>query len=96
MSSYQSSPNLDLETRRRRVRFRSWHRGTREADLILGPFADHAAAGLTGPELDQYEALLEEADADVLAWLTGGAPVPAAFDTPLLRRIAAHGRGNAD
>lgn len=85
-----------LEARRRRARFRSWHRGTREADLILGPFADEAAAGLTGPELDQYEALLEEADADVLGWVTGGTSVPAALDTPLLRRIAARSRGNAD
>ena len=26
--------------RRKRLRFRAWHRGIREADLILGPFAD--------------------------------------------------------
>lgn len=85
-----------LEARRRRARFRSWHRGTREADLILGPFADALIAALTEPELDQYEALLEEADADLVKWTTGEAQAPVALDTPLLRRIVAHSRGLAD
>jgi len=85
-----------LGVRRRRARFRSWHRGTREADLILGPFADARIDRLSGPELARYEALLEEADADILQWVTGAAPVPAEFDTPLLRMIAAHSRGRAD
>lgn len=78
-----------LDSRRRKLLFRSWHRGIREMDLVLGGFADAAIAGLTAPELDQYEKLLEVQDADLLAWVTGADPVPAAFDTALLARIIA-------
>ncbi len=66
----------DLEIRRRRLRFRSWHRGTKETDLILGRFADTYVAGFDADQLARYEALLEEEDPDIYAWLTGGQPVP--------------------
>lgn len=78
-----------LDQRRRKLLFRSWHRGIREMDLILGGFADTGLATLTDAELDQYEHLLELQDADLLAWVTGTQPVPAAFDTPLLKKIMA-------
>jgi antitoxin CptB len=84
-------PNLD--TRRRRARFRSWHRGMREADLILGRFADGRIAALTEAELEQYEALLDMPDADLLKWVTGEQPVPAAYDTDLFRQISAGSGG---
>ncbi len=54
-----------LDARRRKLLFRSWHRGIREMDLILGGFADAAIATLTDAELDQYEHLLELQDADL-------------------------------
>ena len=85
-------PEPDIDTRRRRARFRSWHRGTREADLVLGPFADEAIGTLTETELAQYEALLEAPDVEILKWITGEAPVPAAFDTALLTKIIARFR----
>lgn len=78
-----------LDSRRRKLLFRSWHRGIREMDLILGGFADAEIATLTVPELDQYERLLEIQDADLLAWVTGTQPVPAGFDTALIARIIA-------
>jgi len=78
-----------LEQRRRKLLFRSWHRGIREMDLILGGFADREIATLTDAEMDQYELLLEVQDADILSWVTGTSPVPAAFDTPLLNKIVA-------
>jgi antitoxin CptB len=78
-----------LDARRRKLIFRSWHRGIREMDLILGSFADSAMATLTDAELDQYEHLLELQDADILSWFTGGQSVPAAFDTELLKKIMA-------
>ncbi len=78
-----------LDQRRRKLLFRSWHRGIREMDLILGGFADGAIGSLTDAELDQYEHLLEVQDADILSWVTGQHPVPAAFDTPLLNKIMA-------
>ena len=83
----QDTADSDLDTRRRRARFRSWHRGMREMDLILGRFADESIARLNEAELTQYEALLEIPDGDLLKWMTGEQPVPADIDTPLFRDI---------
>ena len=77
----------DIEVRRRRLRYRSWHRGTRETDLILGRFADACLADLTAEQLDRYAALLEKSDPDIYDWLTGRAPVPAALDTDVFRLL---------
>jgi len=73
--------------RRKRLLFRSWHRGTREADLLLGSFADRHLHELTTAELDLYERLLEENDADLWDWLTGQAPEPEQYRSPMLERI---------
>jgi antitoxin CptB len=81
--------SLGLETRRRRILFRAWHRGMRENDLLLGQFADAQVCGLNEVEIDQFEHLLEALDRDVFAWLTGEVPIPAAYDTPLFRKILA-------
>lgn len=79
-----------LDIRRRRARFRSWHRGMREADLILGGFADAEIAKLDDPEMGEFERLLDVPDADLVRWVTGELPLPAAQDTPLFHRIATH------
>ena len=47
-----------LDTLRRKLRFRAWHRGTREADLIMGQFADARIGTMTEDELAQFDALL--------------------------------------
>ena len=65
-----------LDAWRKRLRFRSWHRGTREVDLLLGPFADRHLARLDDGELAAYQALLEESDPDLFDWITGRAPPP--------------------
>ena len=70
-----------------RIRFRSWRRGFREADLILGPFADTVAPTLSGEELDELERLLDESDHDIFAWIVGTAPTPPAFDTAIMTRL---------
>jgi antitoxin CptB len=69
-----------------RLRMRSWRRGMREMDLILGPFADAALAGLGPAERDAYERLLEENDQDLYAWIAGSGAPPADF-AGLVRRI---------
>ena len=76
-----------LAIQRRRLRFRSWHRGMREADLILGRFADAHLAGFTAEQLDRYGALLEKSDLDIYDWLTGRVPVPGAVDTDVFRLL---------
>jgi antitoxin CptB len=83
------------EIRRKRLVFRSEHRGMREMDLILGPFAKAHIAGLTGEELDQYESLLEIPDADLFHWITGEKPVPEAVLTPALTKVLAFGRSES-
>ena len=78
--------------RRKRLRFRAWHRGMREMDLVLGPFADAAVAGFSEDEVALFEALLQVPDPDVYAWITGAAAVPANFDTALFKRLCAFHR----
>lgn len=79
------------EARLKRLRMRSWRRGMKEMDLILGPFADSEMGNLTPAELDDYEALLNENDQDLYPWVTarmaGRNPGPAPL-VPILDRIA--------
>ena len=70
--------------RLRRLRYRAWHRGTKEMDLLLGPYADARLGGMEVAELDRFETLLEEADTDLLKWLMGQEPTPADADAELL------------
>lgn len=79
------------EIRLKRLRMRSWRRGTREMDLILGRFADAHLPQLDAPTLDLYEDLLDENDWDLYYWITGAATPPEAL-APLLTEIAGHFR----
>jgi antitoxin CptB len=76
-----------LDARRRKILFRSWHRGMRETDLLMGRFADAEIGHLSEPELAEFEGLLEVSDRDILGWLTGGEEVPSSYDTPTLRKL---------
>ena len=80
----------DLSMRRRRLRYRAWHRGTKEMDLVLGPFADAHLDGFGAPELDRLEALMDEEDTDLLKWVMGQEDVPARADAALLETIIAY------
>lgn len=77
--------------RLKRLTMRSWRRGTKEMDLILGPFADAHLAGLEGADLDVYEALLEENDQDLMAYVMGQTAPPAPV-AGLLDTITRHAR----
>jgi len=74
----------DMQIKRKRLMFRSWHRGTREMDLILGRFADAHVPGFDADELAQYEELLNCSDPDLYNWVTGQEAVPAHVRTPVL------------
>lgn len=69
-----------IEVRRKRLRFRSWHRGTKEMDLLVGSFADRHLGGFDQEQLDRFEALLLEPDPDLYNWMTGAAEPPPALD----------------
>ena len=72
--------NMDRDARLKRLRFRAWHRGTREADLLLGGFADRHLADFSEVQLDRFERLLENSDPELYAWLTGREPIPPEHD----------------
>ena len=78
-----------LDNRRKRLLFRSWHRGTREADLLLGAFADAYLADFDSARLDQYEALLAVPDADLFDWIAGRIAPAAEHDTDVTRLLLA-------
>lgn len=83
----KSSAGLDV--RRRRILFRSWHRGTREMDLLMGRFADAMIETLTEEEVEEFEVLIEVQDPDLFAWINGSSAVPPDMDTPLFRKFKA-------
>ena len=69
----------DIETERKRLIFRSWHRGTREMDLLLGSFADAHVPDFGEAELAQYEEILSHSDPDLYDWISGRVAVPANY-----------------
>ena len=78
-----------LDDRRKRLRFRAWHRGTREMDLVLGRFVDANVAALSDEEIEILEELMEVPDPELYLWIAGTADVPANYDTMLFRKIVA-------
>ena len=82
------TPNApDTDPRLKKLKFRAWRRGFREADLILGPFADQRLADLAEPELDDFERLLDQPDQHLYAWIIEREATPAEFDTPVMDLI---------
>lgn len=73
---------MDMKTRLDRARFRAWHRGTREADYMIGSFFDRHHKDWGEEQLAWFEDLLEEDDVDVMAWALGSQPVPDRFAGP--------------
>ncbi len=76
-----------IASRRKRIHFRSWHRGTQEADLLLGRFADRYLPTMDRDALDQFEAVLEVPEPDILAWYLGQESVPGPSRSPILDLI---------
>ena len=76
-----------IEIRRKRVKFRAWHRGMKEVDLILGPFADAYVESLSDEELDAFELLLAVPDNDLYDWLCERSTPPDRFRTKLYDQI---------
>ena len=78
---------MDRDARLRRIRYRAWHRGTREADFLVGGFFDCCHAEWSDEELAWFEALLEEQDVDIMAWAIGTAEPPERFAGPMMKRL---------
>lgn len=80
------------EARLKRMAMRSWRRGMKEMDLILGPYADAHLAGMAEDRLAVFDKLLEENDQDLLPWVLGQSPAPS-YLTDLVAEIGIYARG---
>jgi antitoxin CptB len=78
---------VDREHRLKRLRFRAWHRGTKEADLLIGGFFDRYHERWSDDEIALFETLLEEQDVDIMAWAMGTQPVPSQYSGTLMRAL---------
>ncbi|MES2444608.1 MAG: succinate dehydrogenase assembly factor 2 [Pseudomonadota bacterium] len=78
---------MDPQIRLKRLRFRAWHRGTKEADLLIGGFFDAHSAGWSEEEAILFEVMLEEQDVDIMAWAMGTAPVPVRYAGTLITEL---------
>ncbi len=77
----------DLAIRRKRLLYRSWHRGTKELDLVIGGFAKRHLDAMSEDEIELFEAIIEENEVDLYNWLTGKAAVPTRLDNAVMRRL---------
>lgn len=77
------------EERLKRLSFRAWRRGFREADMVLGPFVDRVAVAYSDDQLDQLEALMANEDQPLYGWIVGREAAPEPFETPVLADIRA-------
>lgn len=82
------SNEFPLDRHRKRLIYRANHRGTREMDIVLGSFAASRVAVMTPGELKRFEEILRLPDHDLLAWLTGAAPMPSGADSAMMSAIA--------
>lgn len=79
--------SLTFEGRLARCKFRAWHRGTREADYMIGGFFDRYHGEWAENDLSWFEALLEEDDVEIMAWALKTEPVPARFQGALIEAM---------
>ena len=77
----------NIEEKRKRLVFRSWHRGTREIDLILGRFADAHLAEFSAEQLAEYDEFLSNSDPDIFNWISAKESVPANKNSELISEI---------
>ncbi len=83
MTETDSSPQHRLA----RMKFRAWHRGTREADYMIGCYFDRYSAGWDEADMAWFERLLDEDDVDIMAWALGTADVPAVYAGPQMEAM---------
>lgn len=80
---------MSLDSRRKRARFRAWHRGMKEMDMLLGGYADAHTQDMTAQDVESFEELMSHLDRDLFKWFTGEGAVPDNVDTPMFRAVCA-------
>ncbi len=71
----------------KRAKWRADHRGTKEADMLVGGFAARYLDGMSADEFAWFDRLLHEQDVDILAWAFGKSEAPDSFQGPMLKRL---------
>ena len=69
------------------LRYRAWHRGTREADMMIGGFFDAHGETWDAAVRESFAALLNETDVDIMAWAIGTQAVPERFAGPMMEAM---------
>ena len=78
MDGMPSNPDL------KRLAWRAHHRGTKEADLLIGGFFDAHHEQWSAEDRARFEVMLEEQDVDIMAWAHGTADVPERYQGPMI------------
>jgi antitoxin CptB len=79
----------NLQARRRQLLWRATHRGIKEMDILLGGFAKANIERMQSPALDELEAIIDIPDQQLLIWIMGQSPVPAAHESSTLAALVA-------
>lgn len=80
----------NIENKRKQLSFRSWHRGTREMDLIMGSFADKHIDHFTKEEVKLYDEVLQMPDPDLYDWVSGRVQPPSNVMNSVLEKFINH------
>lgn len=78
---------MALNTRKKRLKFRCWHRGSRESDLLLGTFADRYLEDMSSWNVQKLEAIVEHDDQTIWDWVTGTVDVPKGISQAMIRDL---------
>ncbi len=84
---YIAGMSETIEHKRKKLRIRAWRRGFKEADLILGRFADQNLDAMSDEAVVEFEHLLDQTDADLYAWIIGREATPAQFDGDVMQAL---------
>lgn len=80
---------MNRDDRLKRLRFRAWHRGTTEADILIGGYFDRHSSGWQDSDISWFEALLQEEDVEIMAWAIGTQAPPIRYQGPMMRDLQA-------
>ncbi len=83
-SGYLRVERREMDEKLRALKYRAWHRGTREADMLIGGFFDEYHTQWGPSECALFAALLSETDVDIMAWAIGTQAVPDRYEGPML------------
>ena len=79
--------DMVLDTRKKRLKFRCWHRGSREADLLLGTFVDRYLENMGFADVIKLENIVDCDDQVIWDWLTGVAEVPKGISQTMIHNL---------